>query len=135
MNVAFRALDLDGDWPFVLQHMKIARSENTSGVVAVNADTQDLLGVMICENWTPTSVQCHLIVAHSAALRHGFLWECTRYVFTTGDRLKMIGIVPSDNLKALKLNQQLGFTPVGVIEDAFDVGQHAVVLEMHRDAC
>lgn len=135
MNVAFRALDTNGDWPFVLQHIQMVRSENTSGVVAVNADTQEILGAMICEGWTPTSAQCHFIIAHRAALRHGFHWECARYVFTTGNRLKMVGIVPSSNIKALRLNKKFGFTPVGVIEDAFDVGEHAVVLEMHRDDC
>jgi len=135
VNVVFRALDTDKDWPWVQKHLQLALTDNTSGVVAVNADTQELVGAMVCESWTVTSVQCHFIVEHRAALRHNFHRECARYVFTTGDRLKMIGIVPSNNMAALKINKKFGFTPVGVIEDAFEVGEHAVILEMHRDNC
>lgn len=135
MIVGFRQLNYRRDWPWVLQQLPLAWTDNSTGVVAFDDADGSLIAAMVCESWTKNSVQCHFMVTHIAAFRHGFPDECARYVFTIGDREKMIGIVPSNNKKALKVNKHFGFTEVATIDDAYWKGCHAVIMEMHRDDC
>jgi len=128
-----RSMNYHSDWDWVCEYLNMSLSDNTSGVVC--EDNGKILAAMVCENWTLNSVMCHFIVADRRALRHKFHNECARYVFSIGDREKMIGIVPSDNDKALKLNAHFGFTELCRIGDAFEKGIDAVILELHRDNC
>lgn len=128
-----RAMNYGPDWDWVCEYLKMALSENTKGVVCEHEG--ELLAAMVCEGWTDNSVQTHIIVADKRALRHKFHHECARYVFTVADREKMIGIVPSDNEKALKLDKHFGFVELCRIKDAFEKGVDAVVMELHRDNC
>ena len=121
------------DWDFVQEYLPLNWTDNTSGIVAEHDGK--LCAAMICEDWTPTSVQCHFIMQDKRAFRHKFHHECARYVFSIGDRLKMIGIVPSTNEAALKLDKHFGFTEVARITDAMDVGVDAVILELPRENC
>lgn len=123
------------DWDWICSFLNMSWSDNTTGIVAVDETTGDLMAAMVCENWTENSVQCHFIMQDKRAFRGGFHNECCRYVFTIGDREKMIGIIPSDNEKALKLDKHFGFTEVATIKDAFKKGVDAVIMEMHRDNC
>ena len=121
------------DWDWICSYLDMSWSDNTTGIVA--QDESGLLAAMVCENWTENSVQCHFIMQNKKAFRNKFHYECCRYVFTLGDREKMIGIVPSDNEKALKLDKHFGFTEVATIKDAFSKGVDAVIMELHRDSC
>ena len=135
MNVGFRLLKGQEDWEWVNSILPLDLTTSTTGLMCYEIGTQRRLAAMVCESWTENSCQCHLIVDHIAALRHGFLQACADYVFTTGERKKMIGIVPSKKYKALRLNKRLGFKEVGRIADAFEDGNDAVILEVHRDDC
>ena len=128
-----RQMNYQGDWHWVCGYLNMSLSDNTTGLVA--EDDGRILAAMVCENWTENSVQCHFIVEDKKALKHGFHYECARYVFSIGDREKMIGIVPSDNEKALKLDRHFGFEELVRIKDAFKKGTDAVIMELHRDNC
>ena len=129
-----RNLNKGTDWDWIQEHIPLSWTDNTSGIVYMD-DDYSLCAAMICENWTPTSVECHFIMQNRKAFRNRFHYECARYVFSMGDRLKMIGIVPSNNEAALKLDRHFGFTEVARIEDAINHGVDAVILELHRDNC
>jgi RimJ/RimL family protein N-acetyltransferase len=47
----------------------------------------------------------------------------------------MLGITPSDNVKACKLHKHLGFTEIARIKDAYDVGVDQIVFQMLREDC
>ena len=128
-----RALNINTDWHWVCAWLNMSLSDNTKGVVC--EDNGRLLAAMVCDNWTENSVQCHIVVQDKAALKHRFHYQCADYVFTQADREKMIGIVPSDNDKALKFDKHLGFEELVRIKDGFKKGVDTVILELHRDNC
>lgn len=134
MMVAFRALE-QRDWPYVVDRLEMAWAEGTTGVVAFDVATGDICGVMVCQAWTKNSCESHIVIENKAALKHGFHNECANYVFTQAGREKMIGIIPSNNEKALRLDRKFGFTDVGVIKDGFEQGVDIVIMELHRDNC
>jgi hypothetical protein len=125
----------DWDWAAIIDKLPLCWTDNTTGVVAVDLDTGALVGAFVCEAWTLTTVQAHFVIWNKAALRHGFIYQCSRYVYDMGGRQKVLATIPADNDKALCLNRHMGFKELVRIENGFRVGCDAVIMEMHKDDC
>ena len=134
MNVQFAGLDpnyahnLDKEFRPIL-------CEDTKGIICFDADTDKVLAAAVLDQWTRTSVQGHILIKSSIAIRRGFLQEVFNYVFNTCDRRIFLGLTPGDNLKALKFNEKLGFRTVYEVEDGYDVGVPYVVVRMDKADC
>jgi hypothetical protein len=135
MNVQFRAFYGPSDWGFVTHHCPLLRSEDTNGIVAVDMDTNETVGVTIFDNWTPNCVTAHMIIVKPMLLRHGFLEECFDYAFNVCDRKIMIGIVKSDNAEAQKLDKHIGFVEQYRLKDGHADGIDLIYYTLHRDFC
>jgi hypothetical protein len=98
-------------------------------------DSTGIVGACVADSFTVTTCIVHIAVINPMILRHGFLQQIAEYLFIDRDRLKIIGIVPSDNEKALKLNKHIGFEKVAQLKDFYDVGVDYVILELERDKC
>ncbi len=135
MKVYFRAFDGPSDWGWVLQQLSILRVEDTSGIMAIDEETNSTVGAVVFDNWTPNSVQAHIIVTKVMLLRHGFLEETADYVFNVCDRKYMYGMVTSDNDNALRIDKRIGFTEVLRLPNAYDEGVDYVVMELKKENC
>lgn len=135
MNVQFRSLDVAADWPVVSQHLDTVPMDNTTGIVAWDANTGDYLAIMVTDSWTPNSVDAHIVILNPFVLRHDFLEVCFSYVFGHSGRKKMFGQVRSDNPAALSFDKRLGFTEVARLTDVYADGVDNIILELHRDDC
>ena len=135
MRIGFRFMDGTLDWGWICGQVRLLRVEDTSGIVAVNVDTGELLAACVMDNWTCSSVQCHITIANPLAVRHGFIRRITDYVFTERDKKYIYGLVPSNNKKALKLNKHLGFTEKTRLHGTFGEGLDYVILELKRENC
>ena len=135
MNISFRAFHGPSDWGFVQQHVQILRSEDTNGVMAVDLDTNETVGATIFDNWTENGVIAHIVITKPMLLRHGFLEECFDYAFNFCNRRIMLGIVKSDNIKAQKLDEHIGFKEVYRIVDGFSDGVDTIYYEIRKEDC
>ena len=135
MIVNFRAFCGYKDWAWVNEQVPILRVEDTGGLVAFNAENGELIGACIWDNWTSNSVQCHFMLSNKIALKHGFLQEIFDYIFNVRKRKFIYGMIPSDNIKALKFNKHLGFTEKMRLEDAWRDGIDYVVMELKKGEC
>jgi hypothetical protein len=135
MNVGFRFMDGTRDWAWINKQVRLLRVEDTTGIVAVNSDTGELIGACVMDSWTKNAVQCHLTITNMMAVRHGFINRIADYVFTECDRKLIIGLVPARNEKALKLDKHIGFTVKTVFEDVFEDGSDYVIMELKRENC
>jgi hypothetical protein len=134
VNTHFCALDKTW-WPAIVKALPLTLKEDIRGVCCINSDTDELIGAVVCEDWTASAVSCHIMVLHPAALRAGLIQEVANYVFTVCDRIKMYGSVPAHLEKAVKLNKHIGFTEIARLEDAYDVGTDYVLMELKRENC
>jgi len=134
VNVVFRAMRSD-DWPTIKCHLDLHLVEDTKGIMVEDAATGDFLGAAIFDHWMGNSVQVHQIILHPMILRHGFLEEVSKYVYLTGGRGIMYGLIPESNEKALKLDKHIGFTEIGRMPDAVRPGEGVVVMEMRKEDC
>ena len=75
MNIEYRSFNGWKDWEWIQQICPIVRCGDTSGIMAIDTDTDDIMGAFMMDNWTQNSVQCHFMIKNPLLLRHGFL-EC-----------------------------------------------------------
>lgn len=96
----------------------------------------NILGIIGLDYWTPTAVQMHVWIKTPAALRGGkFLTEAFRYAFVTCGKKVAFGIIPSDNVKALKFIWNVGFTEIARLKDGWDNGIDMVINEIRPGSC
>ena len=135
MKPYFREMHGPSDWGWINEQVGILQSEDTTGITAIDLDTNRTVGACVMDNWTANSVQAHFMVASPTVLRHGFLEECFDFMFNEKGVKYVYGMVPSDNEKALKLNKHMGFTERLRLPEAFADGVDYVVMECTRDNC
>lgn len=131
--IAFKPLDKQTEYDWVKQVIRPIWCEDSVGLMAY--DDSGIAGACIADSFTVTTCIVHLGVKNPLILKHGFLEEIANYLFLARDRHKVIGIVPSDNAKALKLNKHIGFEEVARLRDFYDIGVDYVILELTRDKC
>lgn len=122
-------------WDELTRTLPLVRQEDTRGIASVDPDTGELWGAVVCEDWTVTAVSCHIVILKSRAFRDGLHRELPEYVFNQAGRIKIMGLVPADNDKALKLNKHFGFKELFRIEEGYDWGIDYVVMELRREDC
>lgn len=104
--------------------------EDTRGITAVNE--RGIQGVCVLDTWTKTSCQMHIWTKSPMVIRHGFFNEIFDFVFGSG-RIKIIGVMASDNAKVLRFSKHLGFEELCRIKDARDVGVDMVITEFTKE--
>lgn len=135
MKPYFRALYGPFDWGWINQQVGIIQCEDTTGITAIDLDTNETVGACVMDNWTNNSVQAHFMVSTPMILRHGFLEECFDFMFNEKGLKYIYGMVPANNAKALKLNKHMGFTERLRLPEAYADGVDYVVMELTRDNC
>lgn len=123
------------EWEQLICTLPLTLTDDTRGVASIDPETGDLWGAVVCENWTVTSVACHIAVTNRHAFRDGLHKELANYVFNQAGRIKIIGTVPADNDAALKLNRHLGFKELFRIEEGYDWGIDYVIMELKKEDC
>lgn len=130
MNVGFRFLDGTRDWGWVCKRNPVLRVEDTNGLVAVNSDTGETLGVVVMDNWSEKAVHCHIIIDNVACIRHGFMQFVGQYVFGDMGRRFIIGQVSSANIKSLRICNHLGFKEKARFEGMCNDGSDYILLQL-----
>jgi hypothetical protein len=87
-----------------------------------------IMGMVGLDAWTPATVSVHWCIRHPRCIEP--LWrELVAYGAMHGKK-KFIGTTPSDNKRALRMIfRKLGWQPVAVIKDGWDVGVDIVISE------
>jgi len=106
--------------------------DDTKGIVA-EIDGKPV-GVMLLDQWTETSAQCHVGLTNAMCLKR-LPYEFANYFFNTCDKEILIGLTPADNKKAIKINKHFGFKEVYRMKDAYKKGIDYIVYRMERDDC
>ena len=135
MRLDFIMFDRQRDWGWVNQQVGIKWCEDTNGIMAVDVDTNTMVGGFMMDNWTGNSVQCHFMLTSPLVLKHGFLECCTNFVYNVCDVARVYALVPANNAKAIKLNLHMGFTEKARMEEAFEKGVDYLLMEMKRENC
>jgi hypothetical protein len=93
----------------------------------------NVIGVIGYDGFNGASVQMHVAGEGNWISRH-LLWAAFDYPFNVMRCNAVLGLIPSNNKDALKLNDHLGFQIDTVIPHAHPDGA-LVVMVMYRDGC
>lgn len=93
-----------------------------------------LLGGVIYEGFTGSSVFIHQAAFDSRWINRDLLWIVFHYAFVQLGCKKVIGTIPSSDPELLALNLKFGFNVEHVIEDGYPDGG-MMILSMKREAC
>ena len=135
MDIGFRAFEFAKDWGWCQAQVATVQCEDTNGIMAINVKTNEPVGACLMDNWTQNSVQCHFMIVSPMVLKHKFLDECFDYMFNTCGINRVYGLVPANNIKAVKINKNMGFTIKACLEEAYEVGVDYLLMEMKRENC
>ncbi len=123
------------EWDQLQLTLPMTLTDDTKGVASVDPKTGELWGAVVCENWTVTSVNCHIAINNRRAFRDGLHKELADYVFNQAGRIKIIGTVSADNDASLKLCRHFGFKELFRIEEGYDWGIDYVIMELKKEDC
>ena len=130
MNIGFRALNLRTDWPWCNDQIGLVRVEDTSGIIAFDQDTNKQLAAVLFDNWTGNSVQAHMIITNPLVIKHGFLTLAYDFAFKHKKLKYIYGLVPADNVKAVKFNKHMGWTIKTRLPEAYADGVDYLVMQV-----
>jgi RimJ/RimL family protein N-acetyltransferase len=120
---------------WITERIHLLKVEDAKGIAA-ESDSGKILGVCMMDTWQEGSVQIHIAIDSPVCFRnHTFIREVFDYIFIKANRQVAVGIVNSDNVKALKFDKKLGFTEIGRIKDGHKKGIDTVLLELRRENC
>lgn len=93
------------------------------------------VGAVIADTFTPNTATVHIAVIDPMCLRHRLLEEAAEWLFITCGRKRLIGVVKSDNKKAIRLNKHIGYETLYTIPDGFADGVDLVIMSLKREHC
>lgn len=93
----------------------------------------ELVAGVIVDNWNGASAQMH-VAGEGNWLNREFLLFCFDYVFRQLNLNVVIGVVSSDNAKALRFDRHLGFKEIAKIPKGHPAGD-LVILTMTKEDC
>ena len=120
---------------WITDRLDLLRVEGAKGI-ACESDSGEIYAVCMMDTWTEGSVQVHIAIDNPLCLKHyALLREVFHYIFITADRLTAVGLVNSDNIKALNFDKKIGFRELTRIKDGHSKGIDTVILELRREDC
>lgn len=93
-----------------------------------------LCAVVGFDNYNGASISMHVAGEGKRWINREYLWYCFYYPFEQLKVNKILGLVSSDNLDALRFDRHLGFKQEAVISNACPNGD-LIILTMTKDQC
>jgi RimJ/RimL family protein N-acetyltransferase len=119
-------------WDWLSKRIGIAYSSDFVGLGRVKDG--ELIGVVGYNNFTGTSCHMHMAGDHPRWITREFIHAAFSYPFETLGLTMVFGVVPSGNIRALRIDAKLGFRELLYIPGAHpDGGIH--ILQMKREEC
>lgn len=133
-DFTFNPMKTVREWEWMAARANPLWTPKSTGIVVKDGNLE-IAAMAVMDNWTETSVQVHMAIDRPIVLRRGFLQEIARYVFTIAGRDILLGTVPGDNAKAIRLNKHIGLDIVHSIKGGFKPGVDYHLMELRRENC
>ena len=132
--IHFSPMTATTEWNWFKERTHVISYEDTQGIVAYR-ENGVLAGMVVFDTWTDSSVNVHIAIDDPACIRRGLFREVAVHAYHTGGKKRLFGLVPSNNEKAIRLNEKIGFHEVTRVPDAIDDGIDYVVMRLDKEDC
>ena len=127
-------IDLLGPWAWQQMGEGLWFPEGKSAMGEVTAAGEVLWAVVFDHYEEGGSIQMHIAISDPKVVTRRAICAVFEYPFNQLDVKKVIGVVNSENIKALTFDVRLGFLVEAIITGAYDVGD-MYILSMTREQC
>lgn len=122
-------------WLWFYQRLPVDLDKTTTGVVAYDGESSEILAVAVFQDWTHTSATCHFAMDELKALPD-LAKEAFTYFFEDAGREFLLTRVRSSNKACIKLvENMLGFKEVFRLEDGYMWGDDLIVHKLTKSEC
>ena len=129
----FKALTNDLEWRWFQGQTHVIRCEDTQGIIAY--DHRGIQGMCVADSFGVDSCNVHFCIPNPMSIRAGLFTYFADHIFDTCGRKRMFGLVPDNNVKALKLDTKIGFREVARVPDAIEDGIGYIVMRLDKEDC
>ena len=127
----FKPMTEQAEWEWVYERSFPIYCIDTQGIVAY--DERGIQAVVVADSFTQSSCCVHFAIDNPMAIKHGLFHEVSRHLFNVCGRHSLIGLVPSNNDRAIALDLHIGFVEVGRVPDGQAEGVDTVILQLTRE--
>jgi hypothetical protein len=131
--VIFRPMTSKADWLWFKQRTSVILCEDSEAIIA--EDEHGIAGMVVFDTWTPSSVNVHMAIDRPACIRAGLFREVSVHAYIRRGKKRMFGLVPSNNERARRMDEKIGFTEVARVPDAVDDGVDYIVMRLDKENC
>lgn len=135
MKIEYRLFHGPSDWGWCQQQVSILRCEDTTGIMAIDSETNETVGACILDNWLENSVQGHFMFTNSEVVKLGVVEFCFDFIFNECGRKRVYGFVAGDNPKGLSVAEYMGFKVKARFDEGYKDGVDYLLLELKREDC
>ena len=122
------------DWPYMYDSTRAIACADTCGVTACDESDGRLYGMVVFDQMTANSAQCHIAITHPIRAKR-LIKSASTYIFDVLGKEIIYGLVPSDNEKAIHFDKHIGFKEIMRLNDLYAKGVDYVLLKMCRADC
>lgn len=130
----FEVMKSAQQWEWLRQKLSVILQADTVGLLVYD-DRGNVAAGVIFDTFTRDSCNVHLAIQNPMVLRHGLLQRIAEYAYVTRGKKRIFGLVPTPNLKAIRLNKHIGFHVVTNIPDAIADGVGYTIMRLDREDC
>lgn len=122
------------EWDWFKERTSVIMCEDSQGVVAYDSKGR-IMAACVADSFTVDACSVHLAIDRPIVLKSGFLEAIADHLFNTCGRARIFGLLPSNNQRAIKFDEHIGFTRVATIPNAIREGVDYIVMVMERGQC
>ena len=131
--IAFKAMDSEVEWQWVLDRAHPMQVKDTQGIVAYENTTGNIAGVVVMDSWTPSGCQTHFAIDNPICIRRGLFREVAHHIHVVCNRRYIFGLIPANNEAAHKFDLKMGFEEVARIPEGYDIGVDYIVVRLAKE--
>jgi hypothetical protein len=133
VTIMFTALTQPNEWSWIRKKTNIHVMEDSQGIVAYQDGK--IKACCVFDSIGQDSCNVHFAIDNPMVIRAGFFREIAEHVYITMGLKRMFGMVPSNNVKAYKLDKKIGFTEVALVPDGHSDGVDYHIMRMDKADC
>lgn len=119
--------------PWLCERAGCKLTSQLRGIEAVDSDG-NIKGAVGFDGWLGNAAQMHVALESPAALR-ALLKPAFSYLFDYSGKGIALGVVPSHNTRALRLDTHIGFKVLCRLKDGYAPGDDMILLELRKEDC
>lgn len=119
--------------PWLCERAGCQLSPGLRGIEAVDGKGA-IRGAVGFDGWLGNAAQMHIALESPAALR-ALLRPAFSYLYGFAGKDIALGVVPSHNHRALRLDTHVGFRVAYRLKDGFAPGDDMILLELRKEDC